>query len=66
LNPSDKKAVLGGSLGLYWLGGHIALEELIAVQTTLLLQHKSFNPEAWSKHSSAIDGLPESVRQTYA
>ena len=28
---------------MYWDGGHVALEELLAMQTTLLLHHKGVN-----------------------
>ena len=38
LNPSDPEAVRCGKMGMYWDGGHIALEEILALQTTLLLQ----------------------------
>jgi len=44
LNPSDAVAVRQGYIGMYWDGGHVALEELLAMQTTLLLQHKGVNP----------------------
>lgn len=47
LNPSDAFAVRSGFLGMFWTGRHIALEELLAVQTTLLLQHRDVNPELW-------------------
>lgn len=39
LNPSDWEAIMHGKLGMYWNGGHIALEEVIALTTTLLLHH---------------------------
>lgn len=44
LNPSDVVALRMGFLGMYWDGGHVALEEVLAVQTTLLLQHYDLNP----------------------
>jgi hypothetical protein len=47
LNPSDVEAVRNGGMGMYWNGGHIALEELLAVQTTVLLQHIDLNPGLW-------------------
>lgn len=48
LNPSDAQAVLQGSMGMYWLGKDIAVEELLAVQTTLLFQHRDLNPDLWN------------------
>eukprot|EP00995_Heteronema_vittatum_P002015 NODE_1287_length_1009_cov_288.404167_g894_i0.p2 GENE.NODE_1287_length_1009_cov_288.404167_g894_i0~~NODE_1287_length_1009_cov_288.404167_g894_i0.p2 ORF type:complete len:155 (-),score=55.90 NODE_1287_length_1009_cov_288.404167_g894_i0:157-621(-) len=48
LNPSDVQAVRQGYIGMYWDGGHIALEELLAMQTTLLLQHRGINPELYT------------------
>eukprot|EP01006_Ploeotia_vitrea_P016252 TRINITY_DN46818_c0_g1_i1.p1 TRINITY_DN46818_c0_g1~~TRINITY_DN46818_c0_g1_i1.p1 ORF type:complete len:460 (+),score=77.67 TRINITY_DN46818_c0_g1_i1:21-1400(+) len=44
LNPSDVQAIKQGYLGMFWDGGHVALEEIIAMQTTLLLQHRGLNP----------------------
>ena len=38
LNPSDVEAVRRGKIGMFWDGGHAALEEILALQTTLLLQ----------------------------
>ncbi|KAJ9462431.1 hypothetical protein DIPPA_09477 [Diplonema papillatum] len=54
LNPSDAEAVRKGFIGMYWDGGHIALEELLALQTTLLLQHRSLNPALWSRPADEI------------
>ena len=45
LNPADAEAVRNGRMGMYWTGYHIALEELVAVQTTLLLQNIDVNPD---------------------
>ena len=39
LNPSDVQAIRHGWVGMYWDGGHVALEELLATCTTLLLHH---------------------------
>lgn len=47
LNPSDAQAVRQGFMGMYWTGWDIAVEELIAVQTTLLLQHCDVNENLW-------------------
>ena len=48
LNPSDIQAVREGYIGMYWDGGHVALEELLAMQTTLLLHHKGVNPTLYT------------------
>jgi hypothetical protein len=58
LNPSDPIAVRKGRIGMYWNRGHIALEELMAVQTTLLLHHIDVNPELWDKKLEDIDPPP--------
>jgi hypothetical protein len=65
LNPSDADAVLRGSIGMYWLGHHIAFEELLAVQTTLLLQHKDFDPIPWKNRSVPVDQIPMSDIHIY-
>ena len=57
LNPSDVQAVRQGFMGMFWFNGHIALEELLAVQTTLLLQHVDVNPSAWTTPSKPIPDL---------
>ena len=48
LNPSDVEAMRKGYLGMYWDGGHIAVEEILAMQTSLLLQHVGVNPDLFS------------------
>jgi hypothetical protein len=50
LNPSDATAVRAGYLGMYFDGGSgtIAVEELLALQTTLLMGHVGLNPGPWS------------------
>jgi hypothetical protein len=48
LNPADRLSVRTGALGLFWRSGPIALEELLAVQTTLLLHHADANPALWT------------------
>ena len=48
LNPSDVMAVRGGWIGCYFDGGHIALEELLAVGTTALTMHRSLSPNLWA------------------
>ena len=60
LNPSDAQAVRQGTMGMYWHYGHIALEELLAVQTTLLMQHIDINPALWERPSHAFDDLKSS------
>lgn len=49
LNPSDPMAVRSGYLGMFWDGGmgQYALEEVLALQTTLLAGHCGFNPGPW-------------------
>ena len=63
LNPSDVEAVRQGSMGMYWYHGPAAVEELLAVQTTLLLQHIDMNPELWSdrKRVMAVTSMPQSI-----
>lgn len=51
LNPSDAWAVRGGYIRMYWDGGDIALEEILAQQTTLLLQHWGVNPQLYTDPS---------------
>ena len=65
LNPSDSKAVLDGAIGMYWLGRDIALEEVIAVQTTLLLHSKAFDSMKYWNRSTAVNDLPPSLRELY-
>jgi hypothetical protein len=65
LNPSDGKAVLDGAIGMYWLGMDIALEEVIAVQTTLLLHSKAFDSTKYWNRSTAVNDLPPSLRELY-
>ena len=55
LNPSDVEAVRKGHIGMFWDGGHIALEEIIALQTTLLLHHRSLNVSLWERDPIKID-----------
>lgn len=48
LNPSDLESVQKGWLGCYWLNGrHVAMEEVLGVQTTLMLHRPEFNPDLW-------------------
>jgi hypothetical protein len=51
LNPSDVQAMRHGWIGMYWDGGHIALEEVLAMQTTLLTHHVGLNPSLYSDES---------------
>lgn len=46
LNPSDCDALHPerGFVGMYWDNGHVALEETMALTTTLLFQHRGVNP----------------------
>jgi hypothetical protein len=48
LNPSDPIAVRSGYLGYQFDGGHAALEEILGLQTTLLLHHKGSNPTLYT------------------
>ena len=45
LNPSDKQALRDGRMGMLWYGGHIALEEILAVQT---MQNSNSHNIAWN------------------
>lgn len=51
LNPSDDEAVLDGAIGMNWDCGHVALEEVLAVTTTLLVHHRQLNPALWDDPS---------------
>eukprot|EP01064_Diplonema_japonicum_P015597 TRINITY_DN2332_c0_g1_i1.p1 TRINITY_DN2332_c0_g1~~TRINITY_DN2332_c0_g1_i1.p1 ORF type:complete len:510 (+),score=80.23 TRINITY_DN2332_c0_g1_i1:23-1531(+) len=62
LNPSDVQAVRNGKIGMFWDGGHTALEEILAMQTTLLLQHIGISPEIWSDPSSHRTVIPKVVK----
>jgi hypothetical protein len=48
LNPSDVEAMRRGWIGMYWDGGHIAVEEVLAMQTSLLVQHVGVNPKLYT------------------
>lgn len=48
LNPSDVEATRLGRIGMYFEGGHIALEEYIAVSTTVLTMNRYVNPDLWN------------------
>ena len=54
LNPSDVQAVRQGFIGMFWNRGHVALEEILALRTTLLLQHVSLNPQLWTDPTRRI------------
>ena len=50
LNPSSPEAVRHGYIGSYWQGNREpSSEQLMAVQTTLLLQHVDLNPKLWKE-----------------
>lgn len=48
LNPSDVEATRLGRIGVYFDGGDIALEEYIAVATTVLTTNRYLNPDLWN------------------
>ena len=48
LSRSHPHILVQGYIGMFWDGGHIALEEILAMQTTLLLQHKGISPDLYS------------------
>ena len=50
LNPSDPAALRGGYVGMHFDGGPYALEELMALQTTMLLHHRGSNPSFYKRH----------------
>ena len=48
LNPSDVLAVRKGHIGMFFDGGgHLALEEILAVSTTALTMNRQLNPRLW-------------------
>ena len=47
LNPSDVQAVSQGKIGMFWYSGDVALEEILALSTTVLFQHVDLNPDLW-------------------
>lgn len=47
LHPSTAPAVRQGFLGGRWYKGPIGMEELLAVQTTVLLHHRDVNEDLW-------------------
>ena len=55
LNPSDAVAVRQGKMGMHWARGMIALEQLLAVQTTLLLQHIDVSPKIWQDAGQLLE-----------
>lgn len=58
LNPSDPYATRKGHIGMYFDGGgHIALEELLAVGTTMLTMNRYINPNLW-EDKARWKGLP--------
>jgi hypothetical protein len=59
LNPSDAEAVRKGCMGMYLHGKHIALEEVIAVQTTLMLQHIDMNKRLWYDPKRPLFPVPD-------
>jgi len=54
LNPSDVQALRHGWIGMYWDGGHIALEEVLAMQTTLLFHHVGLNGALFTDPSRLV------------
>lgn len=48
LNPSDAEATRLGRIGMFFDGGHIALEEYIAVATTVLTMNRYLDPDLWN------------------
>ena len=65
LNPSDAHAVRQGYLGMYWDGGDIAMEEILAWETTLLLQSCDLNPALYDVQHQDNMGryIPVSIHQ---
>ena len=59
LNPSDAEAVRKGCMGMYLHGKHIALEEVLAVQTTLMLQHIDMNKRLWYDLKRSLFPVPD-------
>ena len=59
MNPSDVVALRRGNIGMYWDGGHVALEEVMAVQTTILLHHRGVNPTLFTDKRLQLVGEPQ-------
>ena len=53
--------VVEGAIGMYWLGHHIAVEELLAVATTMVTMNISINPDLWTDPKRRIE-LPNQAR----
>lgn len=60
LNPSDAQAVREGKIAMYWNHGHIALEELLGLYTTMLLQQVALRHKGAYKRAKGID-LPADI-----
>lgn len=58
LNPSDAHAVRFGRIGTFFDGGHIALEEYMAVATTMLTMNRSLNPDLWKPNHGRHHAVP--------
>lgn len=54
LNSSDFLAVRQGFMGRLWASGEEGAEELLALTTTLLLQHRDVNPDSWYNRSIVL------------
>ena len=57
LNPSDNMVTRCGVAGMQWEGGSIALEEFIANNTTLLVQHGDVNPDLYNNNKRPFTGI---------
>jgi hypothetical protein len=58
LNPSDVVALQAGKMGMYWDRGHVALEELLAVQTTVLFHHRDLNAPLYERSRLRYERQP--------
>lgn len=55
VNPSDYEAVREGKIGMYFDGGHIAVEEMLALSTTVLTMHVKINSSLWMNPKNKIE-----------
>ena len=61
LNPADVVALRTGFMGMDWDDGPVAFEQIVAMETTLLLQYIGANPEAWQRDRIDIVTPPEEL-----
>jgi hypothetical protein len=63
LNPSSPRAVREGTIGMNWYNEkRVDREEVMAVQTTVLLQHIVVNPDAWNGKRTNLVAVPDFIK----